>query len=153
MNVSYHSERDPGFLWLLPLCTAIKTRVGGIVRVALLVSPQPWLASKKGRGLLHADIFLLCRRCRDCTPKNLQARVLPRRGRAKMESEGPSASRKQTRYAVQSPPFLFLALSLCGLKTLYALKSVYLKKKKKKPNKDNATGDNIWAFCIGLRFL
>ena len=36
MNVSNHSERDLGFLWLLPLCTTIKNRVGGIVRTAFL---------------------------------------------------------------------------------------------------------------------
>lgn len=35
-NVSNHSQRDPAFLRLLPLCTTIKNRVGGIVRVALL---------------------------------------------------------------------------------------------------------------------
>lgn len=156
MNVSYHSERDPGFLWLLPLCIAIKTRVGGIVRAALLVSRRPWLASSRGREKgafarwhfpLVREVALIARQ------KTWRLASFRRRGRAKMESEGPSACWQQTHYAVQSPHFFSFPFFSADLKP-YTLKSIHLGGKKKKSSTKTTQLEIISEpFCIGLRFL
>lgn len=74
-----------------------------------------------------------------------------RRGRAKMESEGPSASRQQTHYVVQSRRFFFLlplSLSLSVDLKLYTLKSIHIEKKKEAKQRQRN-----WRYYLSLFVL